>query len=348
MENYFDKMNRIYKRLMDDESKFLFGARIDYIFNRDEWDYQNKMLRLNKKFSVVGDKIISDPSHKGIILFGCGRDGLAAKKFLEYNDRKVDLFCDNSTDKIGCEVDNVKVISVEEVVQHYRDYLVIISSRWYSQEMVQQLREMNFPEEHIYIPGPPIPYLHGGTGNQYFDVFEKNENEIFVDGGGYNGLTARSFVNWAGGEYKKIYIFEPLAEMRGEIEKNLQGIDNVLYFDKGLWNCEEELRFVEDKTSSTIYNGGGTVIKTISLDSAVLPEDKITFIKLDIEGAELQALQGSANIIRRDRPKMAISIYHKPMDVIDLADYILSLVPDYQFYIRHYTSTIYETILYAV
>lgn len=136
--------------------------------------------------------------------------------------------------------------------------------------------------------------------------------------------------------------------MRGEIEKNLQGIDNVLYFDKGLWNCEEELRFVEDKTSSTIYNGGGTVIKTISLDSAVLPEDKITFIKLDIEGAELQALQGSANIIRRDRPKMAISIYHKPMDVIDLADYILSLVPDYQFYIRHYTSTIYETILYAV
>lgn len=306
------------------------------------------MLKLGKKFAVVRDEMISDPKYKGIILFGCGREGLAAKKFLEYNHRKVDFFCDNDKDKVGREIDNVRVISVEEVVQHYREYLVIICSRFYFREMEQQLKEMNFPETHIYGQEPPVPYLCGLTGTQYFDVFEKSENEIFIDGGAYNGLTARNFINWAGGEYKKIYLFEPLVEMRDVIEKNLQGIDNVVYFDRGLWDREEELHFFADGTSSTIIGDGGTTIKTIALDSAVSPEDKVTFIKLDIEGAELKALQGAANLIKRDRPRMAVCIYHKLTDVIDLADYILSLVPDYRFYIRHYTSTIYETILYAV
>lgn len=348
MENYFDKMNRVYKTLNDDESRFLFNARIDYMVNRDAWDFQSKILKLGKKFSIVGDNVISNPGYKGIILFGCGRDGLATKRFLEYNHRKVDFFCDNSIDKIGQEVDNVKVISVEEVVRQYRDYLVIISSRWYFSEMERQLKEMNFPETQIYSQGLPVPYLHGLTGTEYFDLFGSTKNEIFIDGGGYNGLTARNFVNWSGGDYKKIYVFEPLAEMRGEIEKNLQGIDNVVYYDRGLWDCEEELHFYEDGMGSAINSDGGTVIKTISLDSAVSPEDKVTFIKLDIEGAELKALQGAANIIRRDRPRMAVCIYHKPADVIELADYILSLVPDYRFYIRHYTSTIQETVLYAV
>lgn len=347
MKNYFDKMNQVYKRLIDDESRLLFDARVDYMINRDEWEYQDRILDLGKKFTIVGGNVINDPSHKGIILFGCGRDGLATLKFLEYNGIKVDFFCDNSKDKIGSVVGNVKVISVEEVVQHYKDHLVIVCSRCYFREMEQQLKELNFPEAKVYSEGLPVPYLHGVINPQYFDVFDSQENEVFIDGGCYNGSTSRNFVNWTGGKYKKIYVFEPLEEMRSVIEKNLQGC-NVVYVDRGLWDCEDELHFVEDGTSSTIYSGGGAVIKTISLDAAVSPEDKVTFIKLDIEGAELRALQGAANIIRRDRPRMAICIYHKPADVIELADYVLSLVPDYKFYIRHYTSTIYETVLYAI
>lgn len=97
------------------------------------------------------------------------------KKFLEYNHRKVDFFCDNDKDKVGREKDNVRVISVEEVVQHYREYLVIICSRFYFREMEQQLKEMNFPETHIYGQEPPVPYLCGLTGTQYFDVFENRK-----------------------------------------------------------------------------------------------------------------------------------------------------------------------------
>lgn len=69
---------------------------------------------------------------------------------------------------------------------------------------------------------------------------------------------------------------------------------------------------------------------------------------MDIEGAELAALQGGAETIKRYKPKLAISIYHKPEDIIEIPIYIKSLVPEYKLYIRHYTNMYAETILYAI
>lgn len=69
---------------------------------------------------------------------------------------------------------------------------------------------------------------------------------------------------------------------------------------------------------------------------------------MDVEGSELKALQGAKNTIINNRPRLAICIYHKPIDVIEIASYILELVPEYKFYIRHYTSHMWETVLYAV
>ena len=69
---------------------------------------------------------------------------------------------------------------------------------------------------------------------------------------------------------------------------------------------------------------------------------------MDIEGSELEALKGAAETIKKWRPKLAISIYHKYEDIIEIPEYILSIVPDYSFYIRHYSSDIWETVLYAI
>ncbi|MFI3174418.1 MAG: FkbM family methyltransferase [Bacillota bacterium] len=69
---------------------------------------------------------------------------------------------------------------------------------------------------------------------------------------------------------------------------------------------------------------------------------------MDIEGAELVALQGGEQTIKKYKPKLAICIYHKPEDVIELFAYIKNLVPEYKFYIRHYSNTQTETVLYAI
>lgn len=69
---------------------------------------------------------------------------------------------------------------------------------------------------------------------------------------------------------------------------------------------------------------------------------------MDVEGAELETLKGAKNIICRDKPKLAVCIYHKPEDMTDLPIYIKSLVPEYKLYVRHYSEEKYETILYAI
>ena len=78
-------------------------------------------------------------------------------------------------------------------------------------------------------------------------------------------------------------------------------------------------------------------------------EDKsITFIKMDVEGAEYEALRGAEQTIRTQRPKLAISIYHKPEDILDLPQLLLSYQPEYRFYLRHYCIFNNETVLYAI
>ena len=61
----------------------------------------------------------------------------------------------------------------------------------------------------------------------------------------------------------------------------------------------------------------------------------------------MAALRGAQRLIRTWRPRLAISIYHKPFDVLEVPDYLLSLVPEYRFRIRHYGAGLFETVLYA-
>jgi hypothetical protein len=87
----------------------------------------------------------------------------------------------------------------------------------------------------------------------------------------------------------------------------------------------------------------------ISLDEYLKNEkEPVTFIKMDLEGAELNALKGAEQTIKEQKPKLAISIYHKPEDIWEIPNLLLELVPDYKFYIRHYTLIGAETVLYAL
>ena len=76
-------------------------------------------------------------------------------------------------------------------------------------------------------------------------------------------------------------------------------------------------------------------------------KEKVTYVKMDIEGAELDALHGMEKMIKSDKPKLAISIYHKPEDLWEIPLYIYKLVPEYKFILRHHHHRIHETILYA-
>ena len=90
-------------------------------------------------------------------------------------------------------------------------------------------------------------------------------------------------------------------------------------------------------------------VSVIDLDTYFEKEGVVpTYIKMDIEGAEHKAIEGAKNIIANNKPRLAISIYHKQEDLWDLPKLLLDIRPDYKFYIRHYTMGFADTVLYAV
>ena len=102
----------------------------------------------------------------------------------------------------------------------------------------------------------------------------------------------------------------------------------------------------DNPAGSSIRENGEELINTISLDD-VLNGKKVTFIKMDIEGAEYNALLGSEKTIKKWHPRMAISVYHKSEDILEIPALILNIESDYKFALRHYMSDYRETILYA-
>ena len=77
-------------------------------------------------------------------------------------------------------------------------------------------------------------------------------------------------------------------------------------------------------------------------------DERVAFIKMDIEGSEYNALLGARETIVRNRPILAISIYHRKEDIWVLPSVILEMVPDYKLYFGHYSIAAAETVLYAI
>lgn len=86
----------------------------------------------------------------------------------------------------------------------------------------------------------------------------------------------------------------------------------------------------------------------VAIDDVVDPQERVTMIKMDIEGSELEALRGARKTICRDKPRLAVCIYHKAEDMTEVPLYIKELVPEYRLYVRHHSKEIGETVFYAV
>jgi hypothetical protein len=173
---------------------------------------------------------------------------------------------------------------------------------------------------------------------QYFgEPFLKPlENEVYVDAGAFDGDTIREFLSYCGENYKKIYGFEPDNNLFSKLKKYVgeASLHNTLVFQKGAWSRE------------CVYDS----MQLVPIDHIIDTATPVTFIKMDIEGAELEALKGAKNTIQRNRPTLAICVYHKAEDILTIPHFIKSLIPEYKLYLRNHGEFTFcsETVLYAV
>lgn len=184
--------------------------------------------------------------------------------------------------------------------------------------------------------------LYGFSG-----ILDFGSDEVYADGGAFDGDSIRMFLEHVNGKYERILGFEPDAGTFARLRANLGGMERVDLFNCGLHRRKASLGFSNDGSRGAIISQSADFhIDVVGLDE-VLGGGKVSFIKMNIEGAEHEALKGAAASIAKWRPKLALSAYHKPADLWGIAKLVKEIVPDYRLYLRQHDGGIIETVLYA-
>ena len=194
-------------------------------------------------------------------------------------------------------------------------------------------------------------YNKGGT------VIKADKGDIVIDGGGCWGDTALFFANEVGPDGKvfsfefipnNISIFEKNIAMNEKLKENIELVRNPLWKDS-----VTKVYYKDDGPASNVgleaFNGQDGECYTMNIDELVKQKsiDKIDFIKMDIEGAELNALRGATETIKKYKPKLAIALYHSTEEFESIPSFIKTIVPEYKLYFSHCTIFGEESILFA-
>lgn len=188
--------------------------------------------------------------------------------------------------------------------------------------------------------------------------FMVEEGDYVIDGGAFIGDTALYFAD-AVGEKGKVFSFEFVKGNLDVVSKNMELNphlkDRIQFFENPLWsNSNESLYIYEAGPATKVlmqeFPGYSNKIPAKSIDDFMKEQNlsKMDFIKLDIEGAELDCLKGAQKTIDKFQPKLAVCIYHKPDDFVTIPQYIKNTHPYYDLYIDHHTASLGETVLYCV
>lgn len=197
------------------------------------------------------------------------------------------------------------------------------------------LRDVSLPRRQQYFPAEL-------GGYPFF-----NHEEVFADAGAFIGDTIEAFLAAVEGQYTAIYGFEPDHTNFQKLLRSTSALDRVVCTNVAVGENKGELSFLSDDSSSKSDEHGETVVEVNSLD-VLLQGIPVSYLKMDVEGMECEALRGAKEIIRTYHPKLAICTYHSNADMIEVPKLILEIDPTYKLYFRHYTNALVETVCYAL
>lgn len=244
------------------------------------------------------------------------------------------------TDKKSKEL-FLKKIAIFFLGAHYRSFIEFIGT------FSESIAKFGFesPNDHDFVEN----FLYFNN-----DLISLINNEIYIDVGAYTGDSALQFIRACENnclKYKKIYCFEPDPKNYVNLLKSVFKQRDICCIQKGVWSNSGKVQFessemITARSAKIILDKKGIEINTIKIDSMFF-DVPVTLIKMDIEGAEYEAIKGAAKTIRKHKPKLVISIYHKRNDVFELPLLIHEICPEYKLYLRHFSNGYTETVLIA-
>jgi len=224
--------------------------------------------------------------------------------------------------------EKARTVFTDSLSRRTLDAIMLYRLTWDSRYIAAIAR----PEKAIYFEPETMPLT---------------DHEILVDGGAYDGDTVRSFSARTGGRYDHIHAFEIDPANADAFTFKTQDTPNITLHRVGLWNEKTQMG-IEHRPDdgSRISKTSATMVPLDAMDNLDL--GTVSLIKLDVEGAEVQALQGARKLIANYKPKLAISAYHRADDFRTLLDTLSDLRDDYRLTLRHYSPIIYDTVIYAI
>lgn len=196
-----------------------------------------------------------------------------------------------------------------------------------------------------YLPLAEYPiYAHPLTCAQ--------QDDYILEGGVHNGLSTERFAR-AIGDKGKIFAFEAFPLFAEKSREYLEKYPNVRVVAQGLYSAKKTFYMVDNSSGSYLQEEpvcGAEVVETTDIDSFVAENDikKCDLLKLDIEGAEMECLQGAVKTLEKFKPKLHISIYHHLQHYFSIPILLMKNFPSYKFYMGHDCTWFNETILYAI
>ena len=187
-------------------------------------------------------------------------------------------------------------------------------------------------------------------GTYFNDLTKLDLDGAFVDCGSYDGESAALY--WKFKKNKcKVFAFEPDPDNQKKINSQFKAENDFNLIEKGCWSTTTTLSFSSNGDMTSAFSEDGDIQVDVTTIDEVVGNEKTAFIKMDIEGSELEALRGAEKVIKRDMPILAVSAYHRQEDFITLIPYINSIHSNgkrYKLYLRHHGCVSTELVLYGI
>ena len=327
--------------------KFILGTNawaesIAYVVDVDGFidDFTSEISYLGKPIVSMDDV----PDNALVVSVVIGKPFVAEKRMRQFQFDSLDYYAFYYYAKLPIKQVMFWDGVVEEIERNFEKY------QWVYSKLNDKVSKNQFTNIINFRYSYDLRYMRGFENKereQYFEPFLslKTEHESFVDIGAFDGYTTEEFIKRCP-NFTKIFMFEPEQNNLENTRRRLEGYDKIKYFQKGLSNQKGVLRFEAGGSSSKISETGDLVIEVDRLDELI--DEKVTFIKMDIEGAEKDALEGGKETIGKYHPTLAISVYHQKNDFWKIPELVFGIRSDYDLYLRHYTEGISETVMFFV
>lgn len=177
--------------------------------------------------------------------------------------------------------------------------------------------------------------ITSGKDEAFENILRLGENEAFLDLGAYRGDTVEEFLHYTNGKYDRIIALEPDRRSHKKLVDYAQGKENMITVQKAVSDKDAVARFNAAAGRQSSFSDKGEEIGTVTVDT-LCDGKRITYLKMDVEGAESEALSGGVKTLESQKPKLNIALYHRSRDIFSLPLKIASINPGYKFYIRRH------------